>query len=147
MIIRSFLHSWLVTGFVTRETRWISLVEDDLLTLPELLSPPFVLFMLLNYISSLFSSLGTQEYQIRLIFSDFLSSIPPKMQSACSVERIKRPLSCLHDLLFISKIVFVMTITELLFVHSNIFNNKATNQLIVDKCLNWQFSQLMYILR
>jgi hypothetical protein len=31
----SFLHSWLVNGFVTRLTRWVSLVEQELLTLPE----------------------------------------------------------------------------------------------------------------
>ena len=40
---RSFPHSWLITGFVTRLTRWVSLVEQSLLTLTEHLSshPPF----------------------------------------------------------------------------------------------------------
>jgi hypothetical protein len=32
---RYFLHSWLITGFVTRLTRRVSLVEQELLTLPE----------------------------------------------------------------------------------------------------------------
>jgi hypothetical protein len=35
---RSFPHSWLITGFVTRSTRRVSLVEQELLTLPEHLS-------------------------------------------------------------------------------------------------------------
>jgi hypothetical protein len=38
---RFFPHSWLTTGFVTRETREVSLVEQELLTLPEnATSPP-----------------------------------------------------------------------------------------------------------
>ena len=37
---RSFPHSWLVTGFVTRLTRRVPLVEQELLTLPEPLSSP-----------------------------------------------------------------------------------------------------------
>ena len=37
---RSFPHSWLITGFVTRLTRWLPLVEQVLLTLPEHLSSP-----------------------------------------------------------------------------------------------------------
>jgi len=32
---RSFPHSWLITGFVTRLTRRVPLVEQELLTLPE----------------------------------------------------------------------------------------------------------------
>jgi hypothetical protein len=37
----SFLHSWFITGFVTRLTRRMPLVEQDLPTLPEnLRSPP-----------------------------------------------------------------------------------------------------------
>ena len=39
---RSFPHSWLVTGFVTRLTRWVPLVEQELLTLLEHLSSPLV---------------------------------------------------------------------------------------------------------
>jgi hypothetical protein len=39
---RSFLHSWLITGFVTRLTRRVPLVEHELLTLPEHLSSPTV---------------------------------------------------------------------------------------------------------
>jgi len=35
---RSFPHSRLITGFVTRLTRWVPLVEQELLTLPEHLS-------------------------------------------------------------------------------------------------------------
>ena len=39
---RSFPHSRLITGFVTRLTRWVPLVEQELLTLPEHpSSPPF----------------------------------------------------------------------------------------------------------
>ena len=47
---RSFPHSWLITGFVTRLTRWVSLVEYELLTLPDHLSstPVLVGFVLLN---------------------------------------------------------------------------------------------------
>ena len=37
---RSFPHSWLITGFVTRLTRRVPLVEHELLTLPEHLSSP-----------------------------------------------------------------------------------------------------------
>ena len=37
---RSFPHSWLITGFVTRLTRRVPLVEEELLTLPEHLSSP-----------------------------------------------------------------------------------------------------------
>ena len=37
---RSFPHSWLITVFVTILTRWVSLVEQELLTLPEHLSSP-----------------------------------------------------------------------------------------------------------
>ena len=46
----SFSHSWLITGFVTRLTRWVSLVECELLTLPDHLSssPVLVAFVLLN---------------------------------------------------------------------------------------------------
>ena len=37
---RSFPRSWFITGFVTRLTRWVSLVEQELLTLPDHLSSP-----------------------------------------------------------------------------------------------------------
>ena len=37
---RSFPHSPLITGFVTRLARWLPLVEQELLTLPEHLSSP-----------------------------------------------------------------------------------------------------------
>jgi hypothetical protein len=37
---RSFPHSWLITGFVTRLTRRVPLVEHELLTLPEHMSSP-----------------------------------------------------------------------------------------------------------
>jgi hypothetical protein len=37
---QSFPHSWLITGFVTRLTRRVSLVEQELITLPEHLSSP-----------------------------------------------------------------------------------------------------------
>jgi hypothetical protein len=37
---RSFPHLWLITGFVTRLTRWVPLVEQELLTLLEHLSSP-----------------------------------------------------------------------------------------------------------
>jgi hypothetical protein len=36
----AFLHSRLITGFVTRWTRWVPLVEHELLTLPKHLSSP-----------------------------------------------------------------------------------------------------------
>ena len=39
---RSFPHSWLITGFVTRLTRRVPLVEQGLLTLPEQLRSPQV---------------------------------------------------------------------------------------------------------
>ena len=39
-ISRSFPHSWLITGFVTRLTRRVPLVEQELLTLPEHMSSP-----------------------------------------------------------------------------------------------------------
>jgi hypothetical protein len=37
---RSLPHSWLITGFVTRLTRRVPLVEQELLTVPEHLSSP-----------------------------------------------------------------------------------------------------------
>ena len=40
---RSSPSLWLITGFVTRSTRRVSLVEQELLTLPEYLSSPPVL--------------------------------------------------------------------------------------------------------
>ena len=48
---RSFPHSWLITGFVTRVTWRVPLVEQELLTLPEhLISPPFLVgFVLLGF--------------------------------------------------------------------------------------------------
>ena len=47
---RSFPRSWLITGFVTKLTRRLSPVQQDLLTLPEHLSSPPVLvgFVLLD---------------------------------------------------------------------------------------------------
>jgi hypothetical protein len=36
----SFPHSWLITGFIIRLTRQVSLLEQELLTLPEHLSSP-----------------------------------------------------------------------------------------------------------
>ena len=39
----SVLHSILITEFILRVTRWVPLVEQDLLTLPEHLSSPFVI--------------------------------------------------------------------------------------------------------
>ena len=39
---RSFHHSWRITGFVTSLTRWVQLVEQELLTLPEDLSSRLV---------------------------------------------------------------------------------------------------------
>ena len=47
------LHSWFFTGFVTRVPRWVSLVEQELLTLKKHMSSPlvFVRFMLLNLVS------------------------------------------------------------------------------------------------
>ena len=52
---RSFPQSWLITGFVTRLTRRVSLVEQELLTLPDDLNSPrflvgFVLLDLLFYV-------------------------------------------------------------------------------------------------
>ena len=46
----TFRRSWLITGFVTRITRRVSLVEQELLTIPEHLSSPPVFsgFVLLD---------------------------------------------------------------------------------------------------
>ena len=48
---RSFPHSWLINGFVDRVTRWVLLVEQELLTLPEhLVHPRFLVgFVLLDH--------------------------------------------------------------------------------------------------
>jgi hypothetical protein len=48
---RSFPHSWLITGFVTKVTQRVSLVEQEILTLPGYLrSPPRILvgFLLID---------------------------------------------------------------------------------------------------
>ena len=37
---RSFHQSWFITGFLTRFTRQVPLVEQELLTLPDYMSPP-----------------------------------------------------------------------------------------------------------
>ena len=39
---QSFLHSWLVTVFVTKVTRWVPLMEQELFTLPDHMSLPSV---------------------------------------------------------------------------------------------------------
>ena len=41
---QSFPHSWLITGFVTRLTRWVPPVEEELFILPELLSSCYSIF-------------------------------------------------------------------------------------------------------
>ena len=41
MFHRSFPRSWLITGFATRLTRWVPLVEKELHTLPEHMSSSF----------------------------------------------------------------------------------------------------------
>ena len=40
LCFEAYFHSWLITGFVTRLTRRVSLVEQELLTLPGHLSSP-----------------------------------------------------------------------------------------------------------
>jgi hypothetical protein len=49
--IRSFPHSWLITGIVTRVTQHVPHVEHELLTLPEHMSSPpvWVGFVLLDF--------------------------------------------------------------------------------------------------
>jgi hypothetical protein len=47
---RSFPRSWLITGFVTRLTRRVSLVEQELLTIPEHPSSPRVTRSLILYV-------------------------------------------------------------------------------------------------
>ena len=47
--VPSFPHSWLITGFVTRITRRVPLVEQELLTLPEHMSSPPV-FILVGFV-------------------------------------------------------------------------------------------------
>jgi len=40
LVVNILSHSWLIAGFVTRVTRWVPLVEQELLTLPGQLSSP-----------------------------------------------------------------------------------------------------------
>jgi hypothetical protein len=54
--IWSFLNSWLITGFVTRLTRQVSLVEQELSALPEHLSSPPGFRFNFNYIITLVQS-------------------------------------------------------------------------------------------
>jgi hypothetical protein len=89
---RSFPRSWLITEFVTRLTRRVSLVEQELLTLPEHLSSPPVfsggscysifcficmlcwsLFVLLYF---LFSPLRCLFFDIRILIAPLISSNP-----------------------------------------------------------------------
>jgi len=56
---RSFPHSWLITRFITRLTQRVSLVKQELLTLPEHLSPPPVF----NWGSLCFVTSRTPNYQ------------------------------------------------------------------------------------
>jgi protein-S-isoprenylcysteine O-methyltransferase Ste14 len=54
---RFFSHSWLITGFVTRLTRRVSLVKQELLPLPEHLSS-----------SPIFSGVGVAPYLVFCVF-------------------------------------------------------------------------------
>jgi hypothetical protein len=54
---RSFSHSWLIAGFVTRLIRRVPLVEQEMLTLPEHLSS-----------SPVFSGVGVTPYLVICVF-------------------------------------------------------------------------------
>jgi hypothetical protein len=70
-----FPPSWLITGFVTRVTRQVALVEQDLFTHPDNLSLPWFLvwFVLLNILFSLFVLflLAILLHVLRFMASDY----------------------------------------------------------------------------
>jgi hypothetical protein len=86
LVNRSFPHSWLITGFVVRSTRRLSLVEQDLLTLPGHLSSPRVFigscFSIFSFICTFCRSLFVLLYFFfwplyRLFFFDLRVLITP----------------------------------------------------------------------
>ena len=80
-----FPHSWLITGCLKSVARHVSLVEDELLTLPKHMNEAFVAVVLLNvfFFAALFFflwSLYWLSWWIMLIYSSFYHrlSIPTK---------------------------------------------------------------------
>jgi len=80
----SFPHSWLITRFVTRGTRWVPLIEQELLTFPEHLRSPLVLVVLV--LLSLFCVVFCRPlcclsfFDLRILITPLLSS-----HSSCNI--------------------------------------------------------------
>ena len=95
---RSFPRSWLITGFITRFTRRVSLVEQELLTLPEHLSssPVFsgvrVIRSLVLYVSCVDRYLSFCTFSFAIVLSFLLRYtilIAPLVSSSSSIETIQ----------------------------------------------------------
>ena len=72
---RSFPHSWLITGLVTRLTRRVSLVEQEQLTVPDYLSP-----------SPVFSGVRVTRFSVLCVcFDDRCLSFCPFSLGRCIV--------------------------------------------------------------
>ena len=89
----SFPHSWLITGFVTRLTRRVSLVVQELLTLPEHLSSCYSIFSYLcMFCRSLFVLLYFFFWPLCcLFFFDIQILITPLVSSNFSYMQKKNP--------------------------------------------------------
>ena len=67
---RSLPHSWLITGFVTRLTRRVPLVDQELLTLPEHLSSYSIFSFMCMFCRSLFVLLYCFFWPLCCLFFD-----------------------------------------------------------------------------
>jgi hypothetical protein len=84
-ISRSFPHSRLITGFVTRLTRWVPLVEQELLTLPEHLCYSSFSFMCM-FCRSLFFLLYFFFWPLLCLFFDIQILMYPLVFSNSSAD-------------------------------------------------------------
>ena len=85
--IRSFPHSWLITGSVTRVPRRVPHVEQGLLTLPvNMSSPPFLVGFVLPNLSFSLQCFVNRYFSIWLSFFDWWLLITPMVSSNFSFK-------------------------------------------------------------
>ena len=85
--MRSFSYSWLTTGYLTRLTRRVPLVEQELPTFTEhLSSPPFFLFVLVLYYQITYLHVFSSLLECPSPFPMFGSSLLPSiLRDSCSI--------------------------------------------------------------
>ena len=85
--IRSFPHSWLITGSVTRVPRRVPHVEQGLFTLPvNMSSPPFLVGFVLPDLYFCLQSFVNRYFSICLSFFDLWLLITPMVSSNFSYK-------------------------------------------------------------